>query len=189
MSEIEAYPLYWPEYRPRARHTQCSAFKTSLAMARDGLFAELGRLNASSVIVSSNVELRRDGLPYASRKPPQDVAVAVYFKYKKSDMCFACDKYDKVADNIQAIRKTIKALRGIARWGTGDMMEQAFKGFQALPDHSKRSCYDVLNVHAGATQDEIKSSYRRLCKTRHPDTGGSVEAFSELNSAYQEARG
>ena len=34
---------------------------------------------------------------------------------------------------MQAIAKTIEALRGINRWGTGDMMEAAFKGFSALP--------------------------------------------------------
>jgi hypothetical protein len=48
-------------------------------------------------------------------------------------MCFACDRWDSVADNVQAIRKTIEALRGIERWGTGDMVQRAFAGFVALP--------------------------------------------------------
>ena len=40
-------------------------------------------------------------------------AAAVYFTYKQKPMCFACDKWDQVHDNIYAIGKTIKALRGI----------------------------------------------------------------------------
>lgn len=185
---IESYPLYWPEYRKRSRCTEGSRFKTSLACARDGLFLELDRLNARNIIVSSNVELRRDGLPYASKKPPQDKGVAVYFKHKGNDMCFACDQYNLVGDNIQAIRKTIEALRGIARWGTGDMMEQAFKGFQALPDLSKRSCWDILDCHSGASSDEIKASFRRLSKIHHPDMGGDIDKFTEINNAFEEAK-
>lgn len=48
-------------------------------------------------------------------------------------MCFACEKWQDVYGNIYAIGKTIEALRGIERWGTGDMVEQAFTGFVALP--------------------------------------------------------
>ncbi len=185
---IEAHPLYWPQYRPRAVHPEVSRFSTSLADARDGLFSELDRLNAINIIVSTNIELRHDGLPYASRRPPQDVGVAVYFKYKKSDMCFACDKYNRVGDNIHAIRKTIEALRGIARWGTGDMMEQAFKGFEALPDYTKESCWEILSVSPQASPNEIKTCYRNLCMIHHPDAGGDPAEFTKLNEAYQEAR-
>lgn len=186
---IEAYPLYWPEYRKRTSFPQSSAFTTTFGQARDNLFHELRLLNARSIILSTNVELNRSGLPYAKSKVPFDRGVAVYFKYKDNDMCFACDKYAAVKDNIQAIRKTIKALRGIARWGTGDMMEQAFKGFQALPDFSKRTCFDVLNCHSGASLDEIKQSFRRLSKIHHPDMeGGDVEKFTEINNAFEEAK-
>ena len=44
--------------------------------------------------------------------------------------------------------------------------------------------YDVLGVKRGAGFDEIKAAYRRACKTRHPDMGGSHEAMVELNTAY-----
>jgi hypothetical protein len=48
-------------------------------------------------------------------------------------MCFACDKWDQVHDNIYAVGNTIEALHGIERWGTDDTVEQAFTGFAALP--------------------------------------------------------
>ena len=47
-----------------------------------------------------------------------------------------------------------------------------------------RDPYDILGVKRGASFDEIKAAYRRACKTRHPDMGGSHEAMVELNAAY-----
>lgn len=51
---------------------------------------------------------------------------------------------------------------------------------------SKRDLYEVLEVSRKASAEEIKSAYRNLSKTRHPDKpGGSEEAFKELNHAYE----
>lgn len=47
-----------------------------------------------------------------------------------------------------------------------------------------RDPYDILGVPKGASLDEIKAAYRRACKARHPDMGGSHEAMIELNTAY-----
>ncbi len=44
--------------------------------------------------------------------------------------------------------------------------------------------YDILGVKRGANLDEVKAAYRRACKERHPDLGGSHEAMVELNTAY-----
>lgn len=41
--------------------------------------------------------------------------VAVYFTLKGQQFCFACDHWDEIKDNMQAIHKTIEALRGIER--------------------------------------------------------------------------
>jgi hypothetical protein len=49
-----------------------------------------------------------------------DVGVAVYFSYRNQQRCFACDRWNRIQDNMQAISKTIEALRGIERWATGD---------------------------------------------------------------------
>ena len=147
----------------------------------------LGGINP---ILSTNIPLRRDGLPYANHRQPDDKGVAVYFTYKGRQMCFACDKWDKVEDNIQAVRKTIEALRGIARWGTGDMMERAFTGFEALPapgQRAKRPWWQVLGVHQDATPEEIKAAYRRQAMACHPDHGGNEALMAEVNAAYSEA--
>lgn len=129
----DAHPLRWPDGRPRTRAPQRSRFEVSFAAARDGLLDEIGRLGGSAVVVSTNVPLRRDGLPYAGGGEPADRGVAVYFAVRGRALCFACDRWDRVRDNLQAIRRTVEALRGIERWGTGAMVKQAFDGFRALP--------------------------------------------------------
>lgn len=52
-----------------------------------------------------------------------------------------------------------------------------------------RDPYEVLGVDRSATQDEIKSAFRRLAGQHHPDRNpgddGAPERFKELNSAYQ----
>jgi curved DNA-binding protein CbpA len=50
---------------------------------------------------------------------------------------------------------------------------------------STRDLYCVLGVARDATQLEIRDAYRRRAKIAHPDSGGSPEAFNELNSAYE----
>lgn len=45
----------------------------------------------------------------------------------------------------------------------------------------------VLAVSPQATVSEIKSAYRKLARTAHPDAGGSAEAMSRLNAARDQA--
>ena len=47
-----------------------------------------------------------------------------------------------------------------------------------------RDPYEVLGIARGASFEEIRAAYKRACKTRHPDMGGSHEAMVELNTAY-----
>ena len=191
-ANTEAYPLYWPEHRPRTdkHRRERSRFRINFGAACSQLAAELQRLGAREVILSTNVPLRNDGMPYASARPPEDPGAAVYFTYKKNKMCFACDRWDRVQDNIQAIRHTIAALRGVARWGTGDMMEAAFKGFTALPAPSAiRTWWEVLGILPGLrpTRAAVEDIYRRLRSQYHPDKGGDPVKFHELQEAYDQA--
>src|SRR5689334_12462943 len=93
-TNAEAFPLCWPAGWPRGRRRERARFDTSLAATRDGLFAELARMGARQIILSTNLELRRDGLPYANQREPADPGIAVYFRWKDKPMTFACDRWD-----------------------------------------------------------------------------------------------
>lgn len=45
--------------------------------------------------------------------------------------------------------------------------------------------YAILDVEKTATQKEIKSAFRTLAHTHHPDKGGDEQKFKEINQAYQ----
>lgn len=192
---VTAYPLQWPSGRERlpAHRREASAFGTNMAKARDALFKEVELLGGRHIVLSSNVPLRKDGKPYAKFPAISDPAVAIYFSYRDKQMCFACDRWIKVEDNMQAVRKTIEALRGIARWGTGDMLQAAFTGFTALPAPivygMKRHWRKVFNYGDGpATESAIKTIYRLCASDLHPDrNGGDATKMAELNVARDEA--
>ena len=40
--------------------------------------------------------------------------------------------------------------------------------------------YEVLGIRRGATAADVKTAYRRLAKTMHPDGGGTVGTFRLL---------
>lgn len=192
---VEAHPLHWPAGRPRtAPHRRERArFDTSMASARHAIVREIERLTGTrrfgdaGIVISTNLELRRDGLPYASRKAPDDPGVAVYFNYGGQQRCFACDRWIRIEDNMQAIAKTIEALRGIERWGTGDMLEAAFTGFTALPSPDAEPHWrDVLGPCQ--TLDEARAAYRRAAAVAHPDKGGSDKQMAEINRAWRQAQ-
>lgn len=189
----EAFPLHWPDGWPRTGKTDTSQFQVSLAVARDGLMNEIFRMGGRYPVLSSNLTLRRDGLPYANQPEPDDRGVAVYFERKGKQMVFACDRWNRVKDNIRAIQKTIEAMRGIERWGASDMLERAFSAFEALPAPdapAKRSWREVLGFGPTSQPDaeDIQFAYRTKVKKAHPDAGGSAEAMHELSEAVSAAR-
>lgn len=189
---VEAYPLYWPEGWKRTLLGQriYSKFKTGFGAAREKLFAEISRMGGKNPVLSTNVPLRNDGMPRANMPEPGDRGVAVYFTYKGREMCFACDKFINVRDNIYSIALTIEAIRGIERWGASDMMERAFKGFTALPEKASSPWRDVLKFghDAKVTVDDIDSRFRELVLKHHPDHGGTPEEFQRIVEARHQAK-
>lgn len=188
---LTAFPLSWPTGRGRIPRRKRSKFETTFSKARDELFNELKLMGATGIVLSTNVSLRRDGIPYAGQPEPSDPAVAVYFHRKGKDLVFACDVWDRVADNTQAIRKTIEALRGIERWGTGDMVEAAFSGFAALPPAPVAKTWQerfrtYWNYGIDSDPQMIQDQYRRLAMLHHPDRGGDTAVMSEVNQLFAE---
>lgn len=114
--------------------------------------------------------MRQDGFPYPKQALPADKGVAIYFTLNSRQMCFACDRWDKVQDNIYAIAMTIEALRGIERWGSGSMVEQAFTGFVALP--APKSPHDILGVRPA--RRTTKSTWLIGRRPRQPTPTGEA---------------
>ncbi len=207
--QAQAYPLQWPQGRTRAGVRERARFhvrrshpseggsynytsrdEIPIGRARDAVIDELVRLGARDVVISSNIRLRLDGLMYAGAKPDGgDPGVAVYFRFRGGRLAFACDRWDRVADNLWSIAKTIEALRGIERWGTGEMVAAALKGFRALapPVRPWRMVFGYGSETKPLLTD-VEKRYRERASAEHPDRGGDPGRMAELNAARDDAR-
>lgn len=192
---MESYPLHWPDGWPRTKHPKSSLFNTSMANARDGLLEEIRLLGGRNVVISTNINTYMRGgqeIPYARQDRLDDCGVAVYFTLNNQQRVFACDRWNRIQDNLQAIRKTIEALRGIERWGSSEMLNRVFTGFAALPETAGQTdglWWGVLGFDSpDHSLAEFESAYRQKAKHIHPDAGGSHEAMASLNTAIQRAR-
>lgn len=195
--ETNAYPLQWPVGRARTpgharKYGQLNKMPSS--RIRSQLFNELRKMDVTTFVVSSNLAVRNDGLPYANQRTPQDPGVVLYFTRKGVDIAIACDAWETVDANLRAVGLTIEAIRGMERWGTEEMVDRAFTGFKALPEAiitpaPSRNWNDVLGVEPNATKQQIKTAYQNLAKAHHPDSGGNNDYFVELTKAYNTGMG
>lgn len=208
----QAYPLSWPAAWPRTPthrrgpspffnvSRRPSTFtpgsynsvrgKRSMNDCTDEVLREARAIGASNLVISTNIELRQDGLPYSNRRALDDQGAAVYFKLKGKPCVLACDKWNRVEDNLWAIAKHIEALRGQERWGVGSV-EQAFAGYTALPAPGQSggaTWYQVLGIAHDATFEVARAAYITEAKKCHPDNGGSTAAMQRLNESWDMAR-
>ncbi len=193
MSDPLAYPLDWPADVPRRdqpernyRFGKGTERGLTLTRATDEVLAELRRLNVPehSIVISTNLKVRLDGLPRAGQRKPDDCAVCVY--WRKNDVPFAlpCDAWDRIEHNLHAIALHLAALRGLDRWGCGTS-SQAYAGYKALPPPIEPNSDPDWTDYFGVERDhvcleEIQAEFRSSAKTMHPDRGGSANEFARL---------
>lgn len=184
-----AYPLAWPPEYERTEEWEKRWWPNapSTGLARDQLLDELDLSGAINVVISTNMRLRQDGQFHAGAGEPTDSGVAVYFTMGGDQRVMACDSYKKLRMNLRALALTIGDLRRIEKRGVNDFSKRVFEGFKALPESTGAAWWDVLGVSDKADDDTIKKAYRKLAKTAHPDTGGSVDEWLAINGAYQQA--
>lgn len=208
MSEKQAYPLTWPDgwRRTAPSDRKIAQFGTrrgvpeyrtkrqvTVAEAVDRVRAELFRMGIEAIIISTNVEVRQDGLPYSNRREPRDPGAAVYWRAASGrEQCMAIDRYDRVADNLAAIAATIEALRAIERHGGAEILDRAFRGFAALPEatamHPAWRVVFGFALNAAVTLEEMESKFRELARQHHPDAGGEEDQMRALIQARSQAR-
>jgi hypothetical protein len=191
----EAYPLCWPVGYKRTlpNRRRSSQFKQSMEAAQRFLRIEVSRLGGRELIVSTNIPVRQDGGLYSDwmKRKIDDPGVAIYFKYKGKDVSMCGDQYERIWENLYALGKGIEALRGMERWGISEFLDRAFTGFAALPSATivpYRDIWKILGLEEKPSNiDDVHLAYKAKAKQCHPDTGGSVEAFQELQEVYRQA--
>lgn len=204
-------PLHWPAGWPRtpAHDRERAKFhrktsqglgwgsrRISIGEAANFLVDELIRLGIAKLpdgeydyILSTDLKLRLDGLPYSNQKSPDDPGVAAWWTPWGEDgqRVIAIDRYDRIADNIYAIGKTIEAMRGIDRWGGGEILTRTFAGFTALPSpesiKAESDPWSIIGVSQGANIDDVKRAYRIALSAAHPDKGGNSAYFQAVKDA------
>lgn len=199
MSDRSAFPLAWPAGRPRVAATQRQharftgdAVPLSVLAGLTRVREELARLEARYVVISTNVEMRTDGLPRAERVPPRDPGAAAYFQLDGRLYCISCDRWALVPDNLAAIAGHLEATRRLLRFGVQTLAEalSTFVTVPVEPAPAPRSWRTVLGFKLSdrPTLEAVEAMYRVLARGLHPDTGGSDEAMAELNRAVAAAR-
>lgn len=205
MNNPNAYPLDWPVgvRRTRRESRQVATFHDNgkpvpMHVACKRVLGELGsfnrvghayRIRPDDIIISTNIDLRRDGLPRSGQKTPDDPGACVHFKLDGKPHAMPCDKWTRIEDNLTAISKHVEAIRLMERWGVADV-SQMFSGFAQLPASTVagRPWRLVLGLGLDCALDDAEAAYRSLAKKMHPDLGGSTEGMAEVNGAIESAR-
>lgn len=212
---ITAHPLSWPFGWKRTTNRKSAKFSrgtteyypsgnsyvrrraVTVDEGTNRVLAELQRMGVrrDDVVISTNLELRLDGLPRSNQRAPTDPGVAVYWRHKKADKVMAIDLYDSVADNLAAVAATLDAMRAIERHGGAAILDRAFTGFTALPSPEQAGAplwWQVLGFEKPGevvTLDMAEQAYRRRRSETHPDKpGGSQDAFDLVQRAIEQAR-
>lgn len=185
-TDINAYPLQWPVGWPREDDPQYSSFKTGLVQAQRGLMNELYLLGADDIVISSNARVNSFGEIAARQKRVDDTGIAVYFTLNGEQKCIPCDKWVLLEDNIHAVELTVKALRGLDRWGAKSMVDAAFQGFAALPAGGDAGWWTVLGVERDAVVEVVSKRYRVRLMETHPDRGGDIEEYHAVQGAWEQ---
>jgi len=145
--------------------------------------------------------LRRDGLIECSLK-----------ECEREGMCLWAANNGKLIMNtptLKVVRFSIKGIEKADRKKLGDKDESELKklkleaekvgksGKKSVLDFERiavaegetnmitRDLYEILESHPDVEQSAVKSKFRRLSVTHHPDKGGDPEAFNEIREAYE----
>ena len=211
MDDITASPLSWPAAKPRTpaderkngrfgkRNSNGWGLKElTVAEARSRVADALDKFTRSgqtyrvppeSIIISSDLALRNDGLPRSGQREPSDPGVAVYFQLDGQAQCIPCDVYHRIADNLAAVADCIEALRTLERHDAS-LMRAAFTGFAQLasPEAMGRPHWRTVLDTDSNDINEVRKAFRSALGRVHPDRGGSNEAFHRVQEAWRKAQ-
>lgn len=181
------YPLQWtPQQQRTKKPTRARFGGHSISYAGDLLIDELRMLGAERCTISSNLQVRARGGGFLANQRLDDTGVVVYFDLKGSGKAMACDRWDLVEHNLWALYLSVKAIRGLERWGGSEFLDGLFTGFKALPSPDDVIISEQDYFGGCNTEEELKQRYRTLSKELHPDMlEGSNEKFNIMSKQYQ----
>lgn len=188
----EAYPLQWPDGWPRTPYgrRRDSAYLVSETKARDELLRSVRLLGGRAVVLSTNIKLRLDGLPYANQAIPEDPGVAVYWTRAGKQEVMACDLWRRPWENMRAIGLAIEGLRAMERAGATQILERAFNAFR-LPETAGASSWRVtlgFGPDWSPSADDVRRVAREMSARLHPDRpDGDEEGFKRVQQALAAA--
>ena len=206
----EPFPLQWPDgwRRTSPEDRKHSRFLLGFSAALRSLIVEFERIGAVNAVITSDLPVRRDGLPYADgSRRGRDPGIAVWFHLGGQERVWASDRWATPEENLRAIALSIEALRGLERWGVGDVITRAFAGFNALPPgdpppnpnpsapdwrvifgRDLAEAYDSGKCDRDTLMLQIQRRYRDAMRLAHPDVGGHNDDAIVLNLALQAAK-
>lgn len=158
-------------------------------------------------IGASNLHIRTD--PLAEPTP----RASVYFELGGQAFRVEADGHGRDASNLRAVEQYLTHSWNAAKEGVGGF-EQTFMGlpapgshdeaaqgifarmlggFQATPDEILETVpmlpdpsdpYHVLGLSSGVSLEGVRTRFRVLARTMHPDAGGSEEEFKRIQAAF-----
>lgn len=182
LAQVHETRLTWPEGKPRAAHRKRSAFKgAEVDREQREIEAELARWGVRRFIISRNNQRIYAGDPGA----------AVWWETRKGELrVLASDSWDKLADNLRAICKTLDAMRALERWGAYSA-EQAAEGakLQALPPPEHQDWRKLFGLAAyQLPRADLLTLAERRYRDHSREAAGNETRQRTLNLAIEAAR-
>jgi len=200
-------PLRWtepstPAEERRSRYTFKAGWQSTLTL----LDRELDYLEAQDFVIEADfteADLRLDGMPRSSARPPIHPGVRVAFESKFGPLIYSTDSCSFWQHNVRSIALGLEALRAVDRYGVTKRGEQ-YTGWKAIGSgpsipmggngqmtredaarfiatHSGSNAYDVPQI---LVDPEWRAkAYRYAARRLHPDQGGTADLFQQLQDA------
>ena len=188
IGQVAESRLTWPDHQARSTYRKKSGFQDREVQTEQwNIERELERWKVTKFIVSRNNQRIYAG----------DPGVAVWWIDRRGQLkVLACDKYDRLADNMRAIFYTLEAMRGMERWGAYTA-EQAAEGARARalpPPHDPEAearlhWRDVLGLGPEHTNGLPKADQLVIAEARYrAKSREKGEPDRTLNLAIEAAR-
>jgi hypothetical protein len=166
------WPRGWLKTKFKKRFTSWSSYNVAVKH----LEKVMNKLYARDVILTYNKD---------------SCEVVIYFNIDGVPLCLANDKWNRKEDNIFSICLFLENLIRGSTFVNEQIIMFCISNLKEMQEHIKKETanktwYEILGLNKNSTKQEIKKQYHILCKTTHPDNGGSEEEFIIIKKAYDE---